>query len=171
MSPNLDLEGIDFDCGVPDYNDWLVKHASTAARSGSASVYLMFEAAQDGATSRLSRVVGYFTINPTSVAKVDAPKTVQGGLMRAAPGWMIGKLALDKSLRGQDPPLGPQLVLAALAQVVEAANRGGGQVIVVDADNADLIAFYERCGFLSTGVEGQLRLYMKVSTARRYLQP
>ena len=89
--------------------------------------------------------------------------------MRSAPGYLIGKLALSKELQGAKPPLGPQLVLAAIAKVVDAAAVGGGQVIVVDADTEDLIPFYERCGFVHTGVPGSTRLFMKVSTAKQAL--
>ena len=90
--------------------------------------------------------------------------------MRSAPGWLLTKVALDRSLQGsQAPGMGGQLVLAALATIVKAADRGGGQVIVVDADNEHLIPFYEGCGFRPTGRAEDLRLYMKVSTARKYL--
>jgi hypothetical protein len=40
---------------------------------------------------------------------------------------------------------------------------------VVDADNPGLIGWYSRHGFRSTGGQ-DLRLYMKVATARKYLE-
>jgi hypothetical protein len=43
-------------------------------------------------------------------------------------------------------------------------------VIVVDADNEGLLGFYLRNGLKSTGVDGDLSLYLKVSTARKALQ-
>jgi hypothetical protein len=52
--------------------------------------------------------------------------------------------------------------------IVAGADVGGGQVIVVDADNAGLVDWYTRHGFRSTGSDN-LRLYMKVATARQYL--
>lgn len=165
MPSGFDPAGIDFDCGQSEYNDWLIDKAPRAVKSGSASVYLMLDTAA-------GREVGYFSISPTTAAAADMPKKAPGGLMIKPPGYLIGKLALDRSLQGRKPPkvpLGPELVLAAIAKVVEAADRGGGQVIVVDADNSGLVPFYEGCGLLSTGIEGDLRLYMKVSTARKLL--
>lgn len=162
MPSGFDLEGIDFDCGAQHYNDWLFRHSRSAVKSGSASVYLLLEI-------ETGRVVGYFSLSPTQVRKEDAPGQLQGGLMRQAPGYLIGKLALDKSLQGRKPPevpMGPQLVLAAIAKAVDAATIGGGQVIVVDADNQGLVRFYAECGFLPTGAEEGLRLYMKMATAR-----
>jgi len=40
---------------------------------------------------------------------------------------------------------------------------------VADADNPGVIASYSRQGFKSTGGQ-DLRLYMKVATARKYLE-
>lgn len=165
MPSRYDLEGIDFDCGEEHYNEWLIRYARTAVKSGSASVYLLLEEAT-------GRVVGYFTITATQVRKEDVREEAQGGLMRQAPGYLIGKVALDKSLQGRKEPqvqMGPQLVLDAIAKAVEAARVGGGQVIVIDADNEGLLPFYKGCGFLSTGVEGSLRLYMEMATAREIL--
>ncbi len=42
---------------------------------------------------------------------------------------------------------------------------------MVDADNAGLLRFYTRNGFKTAGIEGDLALYLKVSTARAVLDP
>lgn len=162
MPSDFAPEGIAFDCGSPPYNEWFRTRSVDAARSGSASVYLLIEV---GA----GRLAGYFTISPTTVTTEGLPRRAASGLMRSAPGYLIGKLALSKELQGAKPPLGPQLVLAAIAKVVDAAAVGGGQVIVVDADNEGLVPFYEGCGFIHTGMPGSTRLIMKVSTARKAL--
>jgi hypothetical protein len=52
---------------------------------------------------------------------------------------------------------------------VASVDLGGGQIIVVDADNPGLTAWYSHQGFKSTGGQ-DLRLYMKVATARKYLE-
>jgi hypothetical protein len=41
-------------------------------------------------------------------------------------------------------------------------------VIVIDADNEGLVPYYQRWGFIPAEGPGQLRLYMKMSTARTY---
>jgi len=171
MPPNFELGGIDFDCGEESYNEWLVRHAKNAVSSGSASVYLLVETSSE-------RVVGYFSLSPTQVLKADIPKDLHGGLMKATPGYLIGKLALDKTCQtrwredsGLDPlpqSLGPDLLRAAVLKAVEASRIGGGQVIVVDADNEGLMPYYRRWGFIPAEGAGQLRLYMKMSTARKY---
>ncbi len=165
LAPGFDLGA--FDCRESVYNEWLVQHAVNAVGAGSSMVYLLLERVHPGAEER---VVGYYAICPTVVVRDDMPKSLQRGMLRAAPAWLLAKLALDKSLRGdKDHQWGAQLLREALEKIVASVDLGGGQIIVVDADNPGLIAWYSRQGFKSTGGQ-DLRLYMKVATARKYLE-
>lgn len=117
------------------------------------------------------RVVGYYAICPTMILRDDIPKPVQRGVLRQAPAWLFAKLALDKSLRGDHHhQWGTQLLRDALQTILASVDNSGGQIIVVDADNAGLVDWYSRRGFKNTG-GSDLRLYMKVATAQKYLQP
>lgn len=169
LAPGFDLGA--FDCGEPAYNEWLTDDASRAVESGSAAVHLLVEipTEPDDQPGR-SRIVGYFAICPTLIVRDNAPKQVRRGLLRSAPGWLLAKLALDQSLRGdRERQWGRQLLREALLTIIAAAELGGGQVIVVDPDNAGLVAWYAANGFLSTGGP-DLRMYMKIATARAYLR-
>jgi ribosomal protein S18 acetylase RimI-like enzyme len=115
-------------------------------------------------------VVGYYAINPTQVAREDVPKSLSRGWPHTVPAWKLGKLAVHIDLRAdKDAQWGRQLLRDALETLVRVADAGGGKVIVVDADNEGLLKFYLRNGFKTTGTEGDLTLYMKVSTARKAL--
>ncbi len=163
LAPGMDLGA--FDCGEDGYNIWLTEHAAKSVESGASMVYLFIESQ----ISTEQKVVGYFAICPTLVVRDDMPKPLQRNLLRSTPAWLLAKLALDRSLRGKsEKRWGWQLLRVALETIVEAASLGGGQVIVVDADNPGLIGWYSRHGFKSTG-GNDLRLYMKVATARKYL--
>ena len=155
-----------FDCGETDYNEWLNEHALNAVAAGSSMVYLLLEQSHPDVEER---VVGYYAVCPTMVVRDDMPKPLQRGLLRNTPAWLLAKLALDRSLRGDTHhQWGAQLLREALETIVASVDLGGGQVIVVDADNAGLLGWYTRHGFRSTGAQN-LRLYMKVATARKYL--
>lgn len=52
---------------------------------------------------------------------------------------------------------------------MDAAELGGGQIIVVDADNPGVAGWCTRHGFIPTGGDNP-RLHMKVATARAYLR-
>lgn len=155
----------DFDCGAQPYNDWLVQHALAAIAAGSSAVYVLLKNSDPVSEDR---VVGYYAICPTLVVRDQIPKPLQHGMLRAAPGWLLAKLALDVSHRGDNQQWGAHLLREALETIIASADAGGGQVIVVDADNASLVNWYTRHGFRSTGADN-LRLYMKVATARLYL--
>ena len=163
MAPGYDLGA--FDCGEPAYNAWLTRHAAASVNAGVCAVYLLLERA--GADER---VVGYYAINPTQVVRGDAPASLARGWPQTVPAWKLGKLALHVDLRAdQEAQWGRHLLRDALETIIRAAGAGGGTVIVVDADNEALLDFYLRNGFKSTGVDGDLALYMKVSTARNAL--
>ena len=166
LAPGFDLEA--FDCGEPAYNEWLVQRAVNAVEAGSSMVYLLLGQVNPGAEER---PVGYYAICPTVVVRDDTPKSLQRGLLRAVPAWLLAKLALDRSLRGEkDHQWGAQLLREVLEKIVASVDLGGGQIIVVHADNPGLIGWYSRQGFKSTGGQ-DLRLYLKVATAREYLEP
>ena len=163
LAPGHDLGA--FDCGEPTYNDWLTRHAAASVQAGVAAVYLLLENAEAG-----ERVVGYYAINPTQVIRDDVPNKLSRGWPQAVPAWKLGKLAVHLDLRAdKDAQWGRQLLRDALETIVRVADAGGGKVIVVDADNEGLLDFYLRNGFKSTGIAGDLSLYLKVSTARAAL--
>lgn len=138
-----------FDCSESAYNEWLVERAVNAVEAGSRMVYLLLDRVRPDAEER---VIGYYAICPTVVVRDDMPKSLQRGVLRAAPAWLLAKLALDKSLRGdKDHEWGAQLLREVLEKIVASVDLGGGQIIVVEADNPDLIGWYSRHGFKSTG--------------------
>ena len=166
LTPGFDLRA--FDCGESAYNEWLVQHSANAVQAGSSMVYLLLQQADHAGAEE--RVAGYYAICPTVVVRDDMPKSLQRGMLRAAPAWLVAKLALDRSLRGdKDHQWGAQLLREALEKIVASVDLGGGQIIVVDADNPGLTGWYTRHGFKSTGGQ-DLRLYLKVATARKYLE-
>lgn len=156
-----------FDCGEPTYNQGLLRHAAASMQAGVSAVYLLIEANDD-----TSRVVGYYAINPTQVVRDDVPKALARGWPQTVPAWKLGKLAVHIDLRAdRDAQWVRQLLRDALETIVRVADAGAGagKVIVVDADNEGLLDFYIRNGFKSAGRDGDLSLYMKVSTARAAL--
>lgn len=153
-----------FDCGEPDYNEWLVEHSGPSVTSGVCAVHLLLE------SEDVERVVGYYAISPAQVLRAVLPTSMARGWPATVPAWKLGKLAVHVGLRAdKQAQWGRQLLRDALERLVRVADAGGGKVIVVDADNAGLVGFYVRNGFKSTGIDGDLSLYLKVSTARKAL--
>lgn len=105
-------------------------------------------------------VRSFYSIAPTQVIREDVSSAQVGG-NAVIPAFLIGRLALDRSIHGEG--LGVELLLDALETVVAAARSTGGRLIVVDALNGEARAFDLKNGFADTRSEG--RLVMKVSTA------
>lgn len=141
-----------FDCGVPSLSDWLRRTALTAQAKGVTVTDVWADA---------GRVVAYYSVSPTAVVSDGLPRGASTGL-DVTPGYLLGRLALDRPLHGQG--LGERLLVHALERIVRAADEGGGRLMVVDAIDDVAAGFYEHFGFRS--VPGTLRLFMKVPTIR-----
>jgi GNAT superfamily N-acetyltransferase len=128
-------------------------HARAAQDKGVAATYVWL----DGA-----RVVAYFAISPTLVESQLRSRGAATGLV-VVPAYLLGKLALDRSLHGRG--LGERLLTQALARVARVTAEGGGRLLVVDAIDHAAAAFYAHFGFVP--IPGTTRLYMKLSSIRR----
>ncbi|MDR0592679.1 MAG: hypothetical protein LBG60_05370 [Bifidobacteriaceae bacterium] len=148
-----DLDPATFDCGVDSLDRWLAQMALRTNSQDIARVYVWTR--PDSA-----RVVAYFAVSPTLVARQTVGRSLGGG-QTEVPGFLLGRLALDRSLHGRG--LGGQLLLDALETIVLAARSSGGRVIVVDPVGNAAAEFYAHHGFIPT-VAGP-RMAMKVATA------
>lgn len=147
-----------FDCGEPEMNSWLFSSARRAVNQGSARVFVWVAPGSD-------EVVAYYSVSPTQVIRDELPSRMVGGLS-VSPAYLIGRLAIQRQLQGRR--LGEQLLRDALEKVVEASERGGGRLVVVEALNESKVGFYEQYGFKRAKPES-LRLFMKIATVRRDL--
>ncbi len=149
-----------FDCGKETLDKWLREFALRATKTETARVYVWTE---HGDTA----VKAYFALSPTEVIKdTDGLTRSQSGGVTRVPGYLIGRLALDRSLHGHG--LGGELLFDAVSRAVGAAEVGGGRLIVVDAIDEDAQAFYQKFGFVPVQLR-EYRLVMKMSTARQAL--
>jgi GNAT superfamily N-acetyltransferase len=144
-----------FSSGNETLDAWLRERALRAHRAGVSRTTVWV--AGDDAT-----VVAYHALAPTQLARIDLPSRSLSAGFSMLPGFLIGRLALDRSLQGQG--LGSELLLDALERIVEAADLVGGRLIAADAIDADARRFYTHHGFQP--IEGSSRLVMKLATAR-----
>ena len=60
-----------------------------------------YSASRDARSGRAARrVIGYYAICPTPVVREDSQSRLPHGMLRATPGWLLAKPALDLSRRG-----------------------------------------------------------------------
>ncbi|WP_285034572.1 hypothetical protein [Mycolicibacterium sp. lyk4-40-TYG-92] len=106
-------------------------------------------------------VLAYFTLLQTTIREADGSffgRIRPPGFPRdhELPGILIGKLALDESLRGSGR--GFDLLADAYVAAADAVMLIGGAVLVVDPMNDKVAEFYREFGFKA--VEGTKRLVL-----------
>lgn len=130
-----------FDCGVPALNDWLATKVSQYEKKDLARTYVLVERGQN-------QVRGYYALSTHTVVYEALPADQAKGLPHIdLPVLLIGRLAIDVSIRGQR--LGEYLLTDALRRAEYLSRRIGIRAVEVDAINDAAHAFYARYGFVS----------------------
>ncbi len=122
-----------FDCGEPDLNDFLRRYARKSHELGGAKTFLAIDNAEQ------KTIRGFYSLSPASVAYGRVPE-----LVKRVPGFRLARLAVDCRFQGQG--MGGQLLLAAGRRCLLAANEVGGVVMVIDAKNERVAAWYSGYG-------------------------
>lgn len=146
-----------FDCGNAVLNDWLRESALRADTQGTARVFTWTRPDDP-------RVVAFSAVAPTEVRRAGLARSAHGG-NTVIPAYLLGRLALDRSLHGRG--LGTQLLLDAVEVVVVASESGGGRLLVVDAIDDAASSFYRAHGFIE--ITGTNRLYARITALKSLL--
>ena len=127
-----------FDCNDNDLNHYLRKFARQNHESGGAKTFL----AIDDSTGR---VLGYYSLAPTSANYEQTPENTRRGLPRhAVPGFRLARLAIDRGQHSKG--LGTQLLLAAALRCIKVAGEVGGVALFIDAKTERAAKWYEERG-------------------------
>lgn len=142
-----------FSCGYEHLDRWLDRNAKAEQNLGKSATHVWID--DD------DMVLAYFTLLQTTIREGDGSifgRIRPPGFPRKheLPGVLIGKLALDQSLRGQD--LGYDLLADAYFTSCEAVTLIGGAVLVVDPMNETIAGFYREFGFKD--IQGSDRMFL-----------
>ncbi|MBK1733353.1 GNAT family N-acetyltransferase [Thiococcus pfennigii] len=101
------------------------------------------------------RICGFYTLSACHIALPDLPAEITRKLppYPVIPAVRIGRLAVDRDFRGQG--LGSAMLVDAARRVIE--SDIAAFALIVDAKDAQAVAFYEHHGFLRLAVEGEAR--------------
>lgn len=138
ISKKRDLKA--FDCGKDGepLNEFLQRFAYRNHKKGGAKTFLAIDDAN-------GRVMGYYSLAPTSASYEQTPESAREGLPRhPVPGFRLARLATDKSL--QCSGLGTQLLLAAGKRCIQVAADVGGVALFIDAKSERAAKWYEDRG-------------------------
>lgn len=143
-----------FDSSELVLDTWLRDHAAGAQARRVATTFAWCR--PDDPT-----VVAYYSLAGHVLQRDQLPKGIGHGSPNEIPAVLLARLALDRSLHGHGH--GGELLLDALARVVQATNQVAARFVVVDALNEKAAAFYEYHGFRR--IPSTLRLVLKISDA------
>jgi GNAT superfamily N-acetyltransferase len=145
-----------FECGDGDLNGYLTRFARQNHDSGGAKTFVACDPADP------ARILGFYTLSPASVDYARTPSIVRRKLARhEVPAFRLGRLAVDRSVQGAG--LGGQLLVAAGARCILAAELVGGVALVIDAKSPRAASWYARFGALSLD-DAPLTLMLPLAT-------
>jgi GNAT superfamily N-acetyltransferase len=151
-----------FDCGDESLNEFLRRYARKSHERGGAKTFLAVEDASG------KSVIGFYSLSPASVDYARTPEIVRRGMARhEVPGFRLARLAVDSRFRGKG--IGGQLLLAAGRRCLLAAAEVGGVVIVIDAKNERVAAWYASYGAVPL-VDAPLTLMLPLATVESALR-
>ncbi len=131
-----------FDCGEPDLNEFLRRHARQSHEKSGAKTFVA------SPMTDARRVLGFYSLSPASIDYARTPALVKKGLARFdVPVFRLARLAVDSTVQGQG--LGGQLLLAAGRRCICAAAEVGGVALLIDAKNDRAAGWYETYGAIA----------------------
>ena len=150
------------DCGDEALNEFLRRYARKSHERGGAKTFLAIDDAGD------KTIVGFYSLSPASVDYIRTPEIIRRGLARYdVPGFRLARLAVDRRWQGRG--IGGQLLLAAGRRCLWAASQVGGVVLVIDAKNERVAAWYAGYGAVPL-LDAPLTLLLPLATVEAALR-
>lgn len=127
-----------FDCGQPDLNRWMQKHALQNQGANAAQTYV---GVVKGA------VAGYYSLAVAQVEYADAPERLKKGLAKhPIPLMLLARLAVHKAFHGKG--VGRALLRDAVLRTLQAADIAGIRALAVHAKDEAARRYYEQFDFV-----------------------
>lgn len=145
-----------FACGVESLDQYFRSRARQDRDKYAAAVFVMAEG---------PGVIGYYTLSSYTINPGELPDELACKLPRYPnlPATLIGRLAVDR--RYQRKGFGEELLLDALRRCFASTSEVGSLAVVVEAENAEAIQFYQSYGFIRFPDHGD-KLFLLMATIR-----
>ena len=131
-----------FSGGKPALDNWLRQRALSNQQEGFSAVVVVC----DG-----DCVIGYYALAVGAVTHEDAPGRIRRNMPDPLPVMVLGRLAVDQSVHGQN--IGRGLLRDAVLRTLQAAEIAGIRAILVHAISERAKQFYEKSGFIPSPVD------------------
>ena len=146
----------DFDCGVKELNEWLVKHAIENEKRDLSRTFVLLNDSDE--------VVGFYSLTVGGVSVERLPKKLARGLPKFDIGMvLLGRLAISSRVQAQG--LGRDLMVDAILHASVAGDNAAARFICVDPINQSARGFYSTFGFEDIGGDELGRMYLRIIDA------
>nr|WP_241986886.1 GNAT family N-acetyltransferase [Cryobacterium fucosi] len=115
-----------------ELDEWLHRFAFQNQRANSAVTYVSCVG---------EKVVGYYAITVSAIAREDAPLGLQRSAPKQIPCILLARLAVDSQYKGQG--IGVALFRDALRRAVQLSESVGAMAVLIHARDDEVRAFYE----------------------------
>lgn len=133
----------DFDCGQPQLNEWLKRHALQNQGANAAQTYV-------GLVN--DSIVGYYSLAVGQVEHAGASERLRKGLARhPVPIMLLARLAVHKDW--QRKGVGRALLRDAALRTLQAAHIAGIRAFAVHAKDEQAKRYYEQFDFAPSPVD------------------
>lgn len=121
-----------FSSGAPELDEWLKRFAWANHSAGNGRVFV---------AARGTRVIAYYTLSSSGVAKEDAPTSLtKGGPPAEIPCILLGRMAVDVSEQGKH--LGQSMMIDALLRIVRVSSEAGVRALLIHARDENARSWY-----------------------------
>lgn len=151
-----------FDCGVPELNEYLQKYARQNHKKGIAKTVVAIPEAGNG------EVVGYYSLSVGEIKREFLPEIYRRGLPHyPVPAILVGKLAVDVKMQGSG--LGKKLLINSFIKSLRLSSEVGIFAVKVDAKNESAKTFYLKYGFIPLEND-PLSLFIPIASIAKMLE-
>ena len=148
-----------FSCGVEPLDRYLKEQAGQDAKKRVAAPFVLCKA-------KSNIVLGYYTLSALSIDVGAWPEDVVRKLPRypVVPATLLGRLAVDKRLRGKG--MGEYLLMNALRRAFVTSREVASVAVIVDAKDDAGVMFYQKYEF-SPFADQARKLFLPMRTIER----
>lgn len=149
----------EFESGAEELDAWLREYAFINHRAGNSRVFV---------ATRGDRVVGYYALATSGVAKAEAPDEItKGGVPTQIPCLLLARLAVDRSEHNRG--LGRGLLVDAIRRAVRISEDVGVRALLIHARDDEARQFYLHLGEFVASPTDPLHLFLHIKHAKKLM--
>ncbi len=154
-----------FDCGEPELNSYMQKHASRQMSAGVGHT-LVLPSVETNSSGKKD-ISAFFTVAPSSLRRNDLPLRIAKKLpYYPVPVFLLAQLAVHTECQGQG--LGKITLIRALEHLSRVQSVLPAYAVIVDCLNDSAKRFYLRFGFHELiGSSERTRLFLPMNTVNQ----